>query len=79
MTHLLAHCCLSLIQSAIIRHIEPNLAIDENREMLLQLKPFIDSVVLINPSVPADPKAAVPSYPDLTSFFLPGSVAPPSL
>jgi hypothetical protein len=72
-------------KSAIVRHIEPNLCIDDDRAMLLALKPFIDQVVHIETGSQSDsaasssssssssspPATAVPSFPSLTHFFLP--------
>ena len=72
-------------KSAIVRHIEPNLCIDDDRAMLLALKPFIDQVVHIETGSQSDsaasssssssssspPAAAVPSFPSLTHCYLP--------
>ncbi len=65
-------------KGSIVRHLEPNLCIDDDRTVLLTLKPFIDQVALVQgrdltaaAAAAAAPADTVPTFASLAHFFTP--------
>lgn len=68
--HRLLFCTTVKGKQAIIRHIEPNLVLDDDKSMLQLLKPFIDQVVHIDMKLKEiDTKSEIRSYQSWTQFF----------
>jgi hypothetical protein len=80
--HRVLFCSSAKGKGSIVRHLEPNLCLDDDRAILAGLKPFLDQVVHVRAtgtettaaaaaSASSSPDANIPSYPSLLHFFLP--------
>lgn len=74
--HRVLFCSSVKGKSAILRHIEPNLCVDDDRDVLAQLKAHLDQVLLLDPKAQAGTEVnGIPAFPSLTHFFYPQQAA----
>jgi len=66
-------CSSAKGKSSIVRHLEPNLCIDDDRAMLLALKPFLDSVVHVGGSSSSSASSGASSQPATSASAAAGS------
>jgi len=83
--HRVLFCSTAKGKGSIVRHLEPNLFVDDDRATLATLKPHLDQVVHVqapgaattaaSAAASSAAEASIPSFPSLVHYFLPKQAA----